>query len=445
MTDNEILQLAAEVRPSRRQLEWYRNPFYAFVHFGVNTFTGCEWGDGTEDPAVFNPSSLDCDQWARAIKAAGMRGMVLTAKHHDGFCLWPSRYTEHSVKNSPFRGGRGDVVLEAAQACQRAGLEFGIYLSPWDRNSPLYGTDEYDAYYKNQLTELLTGYGKIFHIWFDGACGEGVNGRRQNYDFPGYVRLIRRYQPNATIFSDHGPDVRWIGNEAGVVRDAEWAVVPHELTWLAEEKVSLPQNPGLERIECPWASLGDSFIVRQARGLSFCPAEADMSIRKGWFYHEQEAPMPAERLFDTYLNTVGRNAGFHLNVPPGPDGLLDKRDVACLAQLGELIRTAFSHEITAEAVVTSEGPGLFRVALPGRCRVSCVELCEPIARGQRVESFMLTAADETYGWTQYLCQGTTIGARRLCWFSEPAELSEFFVRITASRMPVDKLSIRLFA
>ena len=216
----DFLASAAYVVPSARQLDWFEQNFYAFVHFGVNTFTDREWGLGTEDPKIFNPAGLDCDQWARAAKSAGMRGMILTAKHHDGFCLWPSRHTEHSVKNSPFRDGYGDVVRELSDACKRAGLKFGFYLSPWDRNSPLYGTEQYNDYYKAQLTELLTRYGDIFMVWFDGACGEGPNGKRQVYDFQGYIDLIRRYQPNACVFNDAGPDVRWVGNESGKSRFA---------------------------------------------------------------------------------------------------------------------------------------------------------------------------------------------------------------------------------
>ena len=178
MDFNKFIRNAAHVKPSKKQLERLREtPFYAFVHFSPNTYTNLEWGDGTEDPAIFNPTELDCEQWAKAIKSAGMKGMVLTAKHHDGFCLWQTKYTEHSIKNSPYKNGKGDIVKEAAEACKKHGLKFGFYLSPWDRNSKYYGTDEYNTYYKNQLTELLTNYGEIFHVWFDGACGEGPNGK----------------------------------------------------------------------------------------------------------------------------------------------------------------------------------------------------------------------------------------------------------------------------
>lgn len=209
----KFLKEAAQVKPSKKQLDWFEMESYAFIHFGPNTFTDREWGQGNEPESIFNPTKLNCDQWVEAIKAAGMKGMVLTAKHHDGFCLWPSKYTEHSVKNSPFKG---DVVKEAAEACRRGGIKFGFYLSPWDRNSKYYGTPEYNDYFCNQLTELLTGYGDIFYVWFDNACGEGPNGKKQVYDFPRYIELIHKYQPNAVIFNDFGPDIRWCGNEAGV-------------------------------------------------------------------------------------------------------------------------------------------------------------------------------------------------------------------------------------
>lgn len=222
----KFMEEAAHVVPSPRQRQWFDTEFYAFVHFGVNTFTDREWGLGNEPEAIFNPEKLDCDQWVRAMQSAGMKGMVLTAKHHDGFCLWPSKYTEHSVKNSPFQG---DVVKQASDACRRAGLKFGVYLSPWDRNNPLYGTPEYNDYFCRQLTELMTNYGELFCVWFDNACGEGPNGKKQVYDFPRYIELIRKYQPNAVIFNDFGPDVRWCGNEAGSPRQAEWSVVPTEM------------------------------------------------------------------------------------------------------------------------------------------------------------------------------------------------------------------------
>ena len=225
--NDDYIKRAAAVVPSERQLKWHELEFYAFIHFGMNTFTNSEWGNGNDDPVLFNPEKLNADQWAAAVRAAGMKAIILTCKHHDGFCLWPSAYTDYSVKSSKWRDGQGDVVRECAEACKKFGLKFGIYLSPWDRHEPSYGTgEEYNNYFKKQLRELLTDYGDIFCVWFDGACGEGKNGRKQEYDWQGYYELIRECQPEAVI-SVTGPDVRWCGNEAGVCRKSEWNVVPY--------------------------------------------------------------------------------------------------------------------------------------------------------------------------------------------------------------------------
>jgi len=341
----QFLQEAAHVVPSKRQLDWYELGSYAFIHFGVNTFTNREWGEGTEPESVFNPENLDCDQWVEAIKAAGMKGMVLTAKHHDGFCLWPSKYTEHSVKNSPCKK---DVVREAAEACKRGGIKFGFYLSPWDRNASCYGTPEYNDYFCNQLTELLTEYGDIFYVWFDNACGEGLNGRKQVYDFPRYIELIRKYQPNAVIFNDFGPDIRWCGNEAGKPRHSEWAVIPSELCHLG--RVQTGPGPMAEEGSLSWIynteqELGTMPNILYTKGLTFTPTEINMSIRPGWFWHLEEEPHSLERLFTTYLGSVGSNACMHLNLPPNTDGRIDERDVKRLKEFGALLQEEFGTEL----------------------------------------------------------------------------------------------------
>ena len=317
-----FLKEAAHVRPSQKQLDWLDMESYAFVHFSPNTYTDLEWGHGDEPESIFNPTKLDCDQWVESIKSAGMKGMVLTAKHHDGFCLWPSKYTEHSVKNCPVKR---DIVKEASDACRRGGIKFGFYLSPWDRNSKYYGTPEYNDYFCNQLTELLTQYGEIFYVWFDGACGEGPNGKKQVYDFPRYHELIHKYQPNAVIFSDYGPDIRWCGNEAGVARHSEWAVVPSELCTRAQVQTGpgpLADEGDLSYMYNTDEEIGAMSNILYSKGLCFVPAEIDMSIRPGWFWHEKEEPHSLERLFKTYLTSVGANACFNMNVPPkqgGPD------------------------------------------------------------------------------------------------------------------------------
>ena len=281
-----FIKAAARVKPSKRQLDWYDTEFYAFVHFTVNTYTDMEWGLGNEDEKIFNPYDLNCDEWVEAVKSAGMKGLILTAKHHDGFCLWPTSTTMHSVKSSPWKDGQGDVVKECAEACRRGGIKFGVYLSPWDRNASCYGTDAYNDFYCTQLTELLTNYGELFMVWFDGACGEGPNGRKQNYDFERYNALVRKYQPNAVIFSDFGPDVRWCGNEAGSARRAEWAVVPSELCYRSEVQTGPSHMAGdVSFLYNTEENIGDLFHIMHSKGLVFTGAEIDMSIRPGWFWH----------------------------------------------------------------------------------------------------------------------------------------------------------------
>lgn len=441
----DFLASAAHVVPSARQLDWFEQNFYAFVHFGVNTFTDREWGLGTEDPKIFNPVGLDCDQWVRAAKSAGMRGMVLTAKHHDGFCLWPSRHTEHSVKNSPFRDGYGDVVRELSDACRRAGLKFGFYLSPWDRNSKLYGTEQYNNYYKAQLTELLTHYGDIFMVWFDGACGEGPNGKKQNYDFRGYIDLVRRYQPNACVFNDAGPDVRYVGNESGKPRFAEWAVVPRELTHLADVQTGpgpLFEEGALSHTFNTHPEIGALSNILPSGGLCFCPAETDMSIRPGWFWHGKEEPHSLDRLAKTYITSVGGNSGLNLNIPPDRDGLFDLRDVKRLGELGAWLNTEFGSPLAFEQAASGSGRRrVFDLALPGVKDVKYVELRENLNHGQRIETYLIDARRPDGTWRN-VWAGTTVGNRRIA--RVDARTDALRVRVTFARGDVHMRSIKLF-
>lgn len=468
----EFLEAAANVRPSRRILDWYDTEFYAFIHFGPNTFTNQEWGSGQESPSVFHPTNLDCDQWVDTIKKAGMKGMVLTAKHHDGFCLWPSQYTEHSVKNAPVKI---DVVKEAAEACKRGGIKFGFYLSPWDRNSKLYGTEGYNDYFCNQLTELLTSYGDIFYVWFDNACGEGPNGKRQEYDFPRYIELIRKYQPNAVIFNDFGPDIRWCGNEAGVAREAEWAVVPSELCHYSEVQTGpgpLADSGDLEFLYNTNQDIGQIHNIMYSKGLTFTPAEINMSIRPGWFWHPHEEPHSLERLFRTYLTSVGSNGCFHLNLPPTTEGRIDQRDVIRLQELKALIDKELGEEIPCTIRLTGEVESK-RLQSPQRPQSSqrtqakyeirfdearndfkYVILREDLTQGQRIESFQIEAESE--GGNRFpFYQGRTVGNRKICQLLDPfvhqnpltrvseEKIKRLIVHVTSARAKVKMKSITI--
>jgi alpha-L-fucosidase len=393
----------ARPRPSPSQLAWQRDELALFLDFGVNTFTDREWGDGREDPAVFNPTGLDARQWASTARAAGARALVLTAKHHDGFCLWPSRLTTHSVARSPWRGGGGDVVREFTDACKREGLRAGLYLSPWDRNATVYGdSPRYNDFYCDQLTELLTRYGPIAEVWFDGANGEGPNGRRQVYDWPRVFHLVRRLQPQAVMFSDAGPDVRWCGNEAGVAGDPNWSTM---------EPAAVPY-PGAP---------GDAVIAAlqhgDPQGSLWRPAEADVSIRPGWFHHaaEDERVKTVDQLTDIWFTSVGRNSKLLLNVPPTREGLLHATDVARLAALRARLTTLFAEDFALgrRALWRATGPrtGVAEVDLGRTVRAGIVRLEEDIVQGQRVAGYAVHGAVDG-GW-QELARGTTIGHRKL--------------------------------
>lgn len=455
-----FLNEAIGVVPSQRQLDWFDMGFYAFIHFGVNTFTDREWGLGDEPESIFNPEKLDCDQWVRAIKAAGMKGMVLTVKHHDGFCLWPSQYTEHSVKNSPCQK---DIVREAAEACKRGGIKFGFYLSPWDRNSKLYGTEEYNDYFCNQLTELLTEYGDIFYVWFDNACGEGPNGKKQVYDFPRYFELIRKYQPNAVIFNDFGPDIRWCGNEAGTNRESEWAVIPSELCHYSEIQTGpgpMAHKGNLSYLYNSTENLGGLDVVMFSKGLTFTPAEVDTSIRKGWFWHKEEDPRTLEDLFRVYMGAVGGNCCLHLNIPPTTEGLLDERDVKRLQELGEKISREFGTEISvtlkkreSSDAIQEEYEILFD---PPTDHISYVVLEEDLTCGQRISGFQIVK--ERSGYRNFpVYTGYTVGNRKICMlkngneeqnpllFGEEKEpLDHLVLRITSARGKAVLKSVKVY-
>lgn len=437
----EIVRKAANVVPSRRQFDWQRQELTAFLHYGVNTYTGREWGDGTESPAVFRPAALDADQWIRELKAAGFKCAILTCKHHDGFCLWPSAYTEHSVKHAPWKDGKGDVVREVSDACRKYGMSFGIYLSPWDRNSRLYGTEAYNDYFVKQLTELLTQYGKVSEVWFDGACGEGANGRKQEYDFVRWYSLIRRLQPDAVI-AVMGPDVRWVGTETGRGRETEWSVVPKDNL----DPEAIAEHSQKEVLTAPVGDmrgqdLGSRKVIEKAKSLVWYPAEIDVSIRPGWFYHaDQDSKVKSPKeLMDIYFTSVGMNGVLLLNLPPDKEGRLAKGDVESLRGFRRLYDTTFAHNLLSGARVrcrlsdgkagnvidgdydTSVRPELkggkavflFRTKRPVTFNVLSVQ--EDIRRGQRVEAFSLEVKDAGGKWKE-VAVGTTVGHKRLLKF-----------------------------
>jgi alpha-L-fucosidase len=421
-------------RPSPSQLAWQRDELALFLHFGVNTFTDREWGDGREDPAVFDPPALDARQWARAAKAGGARALILTAKHHDGFCLWPSRLTTHSVARSPWRGGAGDVVREFTDACKSEGLRAGLYLSPWDRNAPLYGdSPRYNDFYCDQLTELLTRYGPIAEVWFDGANGEGPNGRRQVYDWPRIFGLVRRLQPQAVMFSDAGPDVRWCGNEAGAAGDPNWSTV---------DPAAVPY---------PGAS-GDAVIAAlqhgDPRGSVWRPAETDTSIRPGWFYHpaEDERVKPLDRLTDIWFTSVGRNSKLLLNVPPTREGLLPVTDTARLAALQAHLSALFAEDFAAgrpvswRAAAGEARTAVAEVDLGRTVTVGVAWLEEDITGGQFVARYAVQGTVDG-DWHQ-LARGTTIGHRKLDRF-EPAVVRKVRVVVEDAGATPRPLRIRL--
>ena len=420
---------AANVTPSKRQLEWQKTEFYAFAHFGVNTYTNREWGTGKEDPGIFDPAKFDAEQWVKAVISAEMKGLILTAKHHDGFCLWPSKYTEHSVKNSPYKGGKGDIVREVGEACKKYGIKFGLYLSPWDMHEPSYGdSPRYNEYYKNQLTELLTGYGELFSIWFDGACGEGPNGRKQEYDWAGYIALCRKYQPNAVTFNVG--DIRWCGNEAGQCREAEWSVLPAYLSSLDTvfsnaQKEEDTDGSFRKRVYSVMESdLGSREVINGIDDFIWYPCETDTSIRPGWFYHpeEDDKVRPLDELMEIYYNSVGGNSTLLLNIPPTKEGLFHPNDVKRLGEIGDRIRGEFSQNFAPP------GNKSLELNFDAPVCVSKIVLMEDITVGQRVEAFAI------YADGAKIYEGKTVGYKKIAVLKEKVFASNIKIEVTQSRL-----------
>lgn len=422
------LDLYTSIVPNRRQLIIQDMKYYAFVHYGMNTFTNREWGDGTESESIFNPKKQNTDQWCEAIAAAGMKGVILTCKHHDGFCLWPTKTTEHSIKNSPYKNGKGDVVREVSESCKKYGLKFGVYLSPWDRNAECYGTPAYNDFYIAQLTELLTNYGDIFMLWMDGACGAASDGKPvQKYDFERIWNTAVELQPDI-VLSDCAPDVRWIGNESGKTRESEWNVVPKfefgEQNFQASDDMKDFQKR-CKDVMLP--DMGSREFLANFDEFIWYPAEVDVSIRLGWFYHPLQifTLKSLNHLMKIYYNSAGNNALMLLNIPPNKNGLLAKSDVKRLRQMGKWLKK--EDELLISDVKTEKSEDGFEINLKfPKQSVDRVRLSEDTTKSQRVERFSI------YADGKKLFGGTIIGFSKIAVF-EPTVTDNLTIKIEECR------------
>lgn len=429
---NDRIDLYTSIVPNRRQLIIQEMKYYAFIHYGVNTFTNREWGSGKEKESVFNPKKQDAEQWCRAIKEAGMKGVILTCKHHDGFCLWQTKTTEHSIKNSPYKNGRGDVVQEVSDACRKYGLKFGVYLSPWDRNAKCYGTPEYNDFYIEQLTELLTNYGEIFMLWLDGACGAKADGQPvQKYDFERIWDTAVKLQPNI-VMSGCAPDVRWIGNESGKTRESEWNVVPKFQYDQQNFAVNCQDSDDMKKfqkrcIDVMIPDMGSREFLSQFDEFMWYPAEVDVSIRTGWFYHPLQSLTlkSLNHLMKIYYNSVGNNSLMLLNIPPNKNGLLAKKDVKRLKEMGFWLKKEEELMISNCETELSDGGFTVTVNFP-RQSVDRIHLAEDTTKSQRVEKFSIYAEDKK------VFSGTVIGFSRIAVF-EPVETDTLTIKIEQCR------------
>ncbi len=431
MKDNR-LDIYTSIVPNRRQLIIQEMKYYAFIHYGVNTFTNREWGNGKEDERVFNPKKQNTDQWCKAIADAGMKGVILTCKHHDGFCLWPTETTEHSVKNSPYKNGKGDVVREVSESCKKYGLKFGVYLSPWDRNAKCYGTPEYNDFYINQLKELLSNYGEIFMLWLDGACGAQADGQSvQEYDFERIWKTALEIQPNI-VMSGCAPDVRWIGNENGKTRESEWNVVPKfqydQQNFAANCQTDDDMKAFQKRCQdVMLPDIGSREFLSKFDEFMWYPAEVDVSIRRGWFYHPLQTLTlkSLNLLMKIYYNSAGNNSLMLLNIPPNKDGLLAKSDVKRLREMGKWIRKE-NELLIRETKAEKTGDGYtIQLTFP-RQSVDRIRLKEDTRKSQRVEKFSIYADDKK------IFSGTIIGFSKIAIF-DPVITDNLIVKIEECR------------
>ncbi len=469
-TDNGGKELHSEetlrltrVIPSQRQLNFMDMEYYNFIHFGINTFYGREWGDGKEDTRRFNPTDLDTDQWCRVLADTGSKGVIFTAKHHDGFCLFDTQHTDHNVMHSPF--GK-DILAMLRKSCDKYGMKLGVYLSPWDRHEDTYGTEEYNDFFVNQLTELCTNYGELFCLWFDGACGEGKNGKKQVYDWERYYAVIRELQPEAVI-SISGPDVRWIGNEGGRVRKSEWSVV----SLYDEDRVatdSQQSEEGAKELlyrDMKDEDLGSRKVLKGCKDLVFRPAEADVSINMGWFHGANifsfaRRGRSPKQLSDIYFNSVGGNASMLLNVPPDKKGLIGNSEIKRLRKFTKLINEPFKKEVnplkvhclTLDGELTDRGDTALplrdnaigvAVDLPKGTDVGAVTLKENLALGQRIEEFRILAISGDEVDSVY--EGTVVGHKKIVRFKHKINADRLIIIPTMSRENPTVSEIKIYA
>lgn len=411
--------------PSPQQVEWQKMEMNLLVCFGPNTFTGMEWGLGTESEDIFNPSDLDCEQWVSIAKAAGFKGLIIVAKHHDGFCLWPNPESTHTVANCPWKDGKGDVLKELSDACAAEGLKFGIYISPWDRNDPHYGTPEYNDVYVRTLESALDGrYGSVFEEWFDGACGEGPNGKRQVYDWDRFHETVLKYQPEAVMFSDVGPGCRWVGNESGIAGRTNWSTFSPE---------GFTAGAG--------APPGDTLQIGNIHGNAWVPAETDVPLRPGWFWRESENDKvkSLQELVSIYNTSVGRNSLLLLGVAPDITGHIHPADSVRLMEFGSAIKEIFSTNLAEGATVkaSSNRGREFKAAnildgdydsywaapdgindavltfdLGTEKTFNRILLQEYIPLGQRIKAFTIKVLTADGSWKE-IASETTIGFKRI--------------------------------
>lgn len=405
--------------PTKYQLAWHETEFYLFVHFGPNTFSDKEWGSGTEPEDLFNPTELDCRQWTATAKAAGAKGIIITAKHHDGFCLWPSNFSKHTVRESKWKDGKGDVLKELSVACREAGLKFGVYLSPWDKNHPDYGTERYNSIFVGMMKEIFLNYGPIFEMWWDGANGEGPNGKKQVYDWKRFENTVKQFSPRTIMFSDIGPDVRWTGNENGIAGDPNWNFLNPE---------GFARGVG--------APHPDTLNHGNYMGKRWIPAECDVSIRPGWFWHsaEDSKVKTPNQLFAIWLKSVGRGANLLLNVPPDRRGLIPNKDSVVLTEFKKLREANFGENLLKDAnvfyqfapkevtfrSVNKDGEALganiqnFIVEFPQQIKINCIVLREAIELGQTIRTFKIVFYRD--GKVVGELKGTSIGKKRILSF-----------------------------